>query len=339
MEIGTLRCSDSRVTHCSARLPVWHRLIGVAPVCVNGLTNSTTYSCQVRTTTTAGVSDWSVRSATFTPTEAPVTYFHNDISGSPMLATDATGKVVWKENYHPYGERLNKQTGSDSNNKLWFAGKPFDAATGLTYMGARYYDPMLGRFMGVDPVDFRQENIHSFNRYAYANNNPYRYVDPDGREDTPAYEGQNGSCGGVSCSGSTSTTTSYWRPLTGRGHHIVPNEVVKKLGITSTPALEVFDSKEARIPVEGHDGSRPSPNGITHQEYNKQAILEAQKWIAENKIDPSKMSSDQARAMLQHFKSDAPAPIRQFNMTQYGKAFSQALRKVWFRYPYARGVE
>jgi RHS protein len=33
-----------------------------------------------------------------------VTYFHNDISGSPMLATDAAGKVVWKESYKPYSE-------------------------------------------------------------------------------------------------------------------------------------------------------------------------------------------------------------------------------------------
>jgi 5-methylcytosine-specific restriction endonuclease McrA len=51
---------------------------------------------------------------------------------------------------------------------------------GLTYMGARYYDPLIGRFMGVDPVGFMDSNIHSFNRYAYANNNPSRFVDPDG---------------------------------------------------------------------------------------------------------------------------------------------------------------
>ena len=110
-----------------------------------------------------------------------ITYFHNDISGSPMLATDATGAVIWKENYRPYGERLNNQAGSSSN-KLGFAGKQFDPATGLSYMGARYYDPVLGRFMGVDPVGVREDNIHSLNRYAYANNNPYKFTDPDGRD-------------------------------------------------------------------------------------------------------------------------------------------------------------
>jgi RHS repeat-associated protein len=111
-----------------------------------------------------------------------VTYFHNDISGSPMLATDAAGKQVWKESYRPYGQKLRDEPASrDGKNKIGFAGSPFDASTGLSYMGARYYDPVIGRFMGVDPVGFQENNVHSFNRYAYANNNPYKFVDRDGR--------------------------------------------------------------------------------------------------------------------------------------------------------------
>jgi hypothetical protein len=46
-------------------------------------------------------------------------------------------------------------------------------------MQARYYDPVIGRFYSNDPQGFT--NVHNFNRYAYANNNPYKYVDPDGR--------------------------------------------------------------------------------------------------------------------------------------------------------------
>ncbi|WP_259333662.1 RHS repeat-associated core domain-containing protein [Pseudomonas sp. FW300-N2F2] len=109
-----------------------------------------------------------------------ITYFHNDISGTPMAATDAAGNLLWKENYKPYGDKLNRSAPSSSN-KIGYHGKAYDDATGLSYMGARYYDPVLGRFMGVDPVDFQTDNLHSFNRYAYANNNPYKYVDPDGR--------------------------------------------------------------------------------------------------------------------------------------------------------------
>ncbi|CAB0150932.1 hypothetical protein PSI9734_01371 [Pseudidiomarina piscicola] len=52
-------------------------------------------------------------------------------------------------------------------------------------MQARYYDPVIGRFYSNDPVDTlghmsRGNPVQGFNRYAYANNNPYKYTDPDG---------------------------------------------------------------------------------------------------------------------------------------------------------------
>ncbi|RYH63584.1 MAG: hypothetical protein EON54_07840 [Alcaligenaceae bacterium] len=110
-----------------------------------------------------------------------VTYFHNDIAGTPMLATNAAGAVVWKENYLPYGHRQVADPASGGN-KLWFTGKAYDPDTKLSYMGARYYMPLLGRFTGIDPVEIVPEQPHSLNRYAYANNNPYKYVDPDGKQ-------------------------------------------------------------------------------------------------------------------------------------------------------------
>ena len=43
----------------------------------------------------------------------------------------------------------------------------------------------VAKFMSVDPVGalqhINQGNVQGFNRYAYANNNPYKYTDPDGR--------------------------------------------------------------------------------------------------------------------------------------------------------------
>ncbi len=68
-----------------------------------------------------------------------------------------------------------------SRNPLWYTGKPEEEALGLSYFGARWYNPKLGRFMGMDPVEAQAGNLHSFNRYAYANNNPYKFVDPDGQ--------------------------------------------------------------------------------------------------------------------------------------------------------------
>jgi uncharacterized protein RhaS with RHS repeats len=49
------------------------------------------------------------------------------------------------------------------------------------YMQQRYYEPLAGRFLSVDPVVTNANNGNSFNRYRYANNSPYRFTDPDGR--------------------------------------------------------------------------------------------------------------------------------------------------------------
>ena len=56
-----------------------------------------------------------------------------------------------------------------------------DVDTGLVYMQQRYYDPIAGRFLSVDPVTTNAGDGSFFNRYVYTNNNPYKFKDPDGR--------------------------------------------------------------------------------------------------------------------------------------------------------------
>lgn len=109
-----------------------------------------------------------------------ITYFHNDIVGSPIAASNASGNVIWREAYRPYGERLQMEPAS-ATNTIWFTSRKEDARSELVYMGARWYDPRIGRFMATDAARFDPGNTHSFNRFAYANNNPYKYRDPDGR--------------------------------------------------------------------------------------------------------------------------------------------------------------
>ena len=109
-----------------------------------------------------------------------VTYFHNDFAGSPVVATNANREVIWRESYRPYGERLTNAAAA-KDNKVWFTSRRQDADTGLVHMGARYYDPVLGRYISMDPVGFAEGNLHSHNRYAYASNNPLRFLDPSGR--------------------------------------------------------------------------------------------------------------------------------------------------------------
>ena len=131
-----------------------------------------------------------------------IIYLHNDISGSPQAATDASGNVLWKESYTPYGERTvnspSSATGKGTN-QLYFHGKKVEDLNGgvhLSYFGARYYDPSLGRFLQIDPVGFAERNIHSFNRYAFANNNPFKYHDPTGMAGECQYSRNCGGLGG-----------------------------------------------------------------------------------------------------------------------------------------------
>jgi len=111
-------------------------------------------------------------------TNEHITYYHNNAVGSPLAASDESGAELWHESYDPFGSRQLEQPAGQGND-LWFAGKPQDSS-GLSYFGARFYDPTIGRFISRDPVEFRQDNTMSFNRYVYANNNPYRFVDPNG---------------------------------------------------------------------------------------------------------------------------------------------------------------
>ena len=104
-------------------------------------------------------------------------FLQPDANGSPISSTWAGGGLLFKENYQPYGLQLNG-TGTAYTNRA-FAGKTQDKSD-LIYMGGRYYNPLAARFLSIDPQEADPSDLHSLNRYAYANNNPYRYVDPDG---------------------------------------------------------------------------------------------------------------------------------------------------------------
>lgn len=124
---------------------------------------------------------WLFGMAAVQATEA-VTYYHLDATGSPVAATNSSGTLLWRERYYPYGERLKTDTAAAaSTNRVWYTQHVEDNDAGLIYFGARWYNPQIGRFMSMDPVGVDLNNVHSFNRYAYANNNPYKYTDPDGR--------------------------------------------------------------------------------------------------------------------------------------------------------------
>ncbi|MEJ7804945.1 MAG: RHS repeat-associated core domain-containing protein, partial [Telluria sp.] len=88
-----------------------------------------------------------------------VSYSHTDGLGSPVARTSETGALACRTRYEPYG-----QVAAGSTQTIGFTGHVNDIETGLTYMQQRYYDPVAGRFLSIDPVTTDANTGGSFNR-------------------------------------------------------------------------------------------------------------------------------------------------------------------------------
>ncbi|WP_458342690.1 RHS repeat-associated core domain-containing protein [Enterobacter hormaechei] len=99
---------------------------------------------------------------------------HVDHLGTPKALTDASGQVVWKASYSPFGKASITTQGPTFN--LRFPGQYYDAETGLHYNWRRYYDPNTGRYITSDPIGL----AGGINTYAYALSNPIGNADPTG---------------------------------------------------------------------------------------------------------------------------------------------------------------
>ncbi|HEX6096959.1 MAG TPA: RHS repeat-associated core domain-containing protein [Thermoanaerobaculia bacterium] len=121
-----------------------------------------------------------------------VDHYHTDHIGSVRLVTDAFGNPVDNRTYWAFGEEVSPRP--DANRRK-FAGHERDddgslAVIGdLDYMHARYYAGALGRFLSRDKVPGETARPQSWNRYAYARNNPVTFIDPDGRADKKHHSG------------------------------------------------------------------------------------------------------------------------------------------------------
>ena len=114
-------------------------------------------------------------------------YFHQDAQGSTVAVSDSNGQIQERMAYDPWGDRRNVTGPSDPNNLI--AAEKTDRGytqhemldeVGLVHMNGRIYDPTLGRMLTADILVSYPERSTSYNRYAYALNNPLRFVDPSG---------------------------------------------------------------------------------------------------------------------------------------------------------------
>ena len=164
---------------------------------------------------------------------ATVEYIHTDALGSPVAVTNSAGVVIERREYEPYGRQLAPTTVADGPG---YTGHVSDAATGLDYMQQRYYDPGIGRFLSADPVNASSRSGANFNRYQYANNSPYKFVDPDGRlsrkRDPRSLNSHTSNLGGVGTVGQgfNSTTTQQPKESNAGNQQLLVNHAVSENG-------------------------------------------------------------------------------------------------------------
>ncbi|MGY0231454.1 polymorphic toxin-type HINT domain-containing protein [Longispora urticae] len=110
-------------------------------------------------------------------TSAGLTWLFSDYQGTSQVSVSANAaQTVTTRRQTPYGS--SRGAAVTWVNKRGFLGGDQDAG-GLTHLGAREYDPNLGRFVSVDPV-FEATNPQQINGYAYGDNSPMVKSDPSG---------------------------------------------------------------------------------------------------------------------------------------------------------------
>lgn len=111
-------------------------------------------------------------------TNDAVYFLHGDHLGTATFVTNEVGEATQFFLNLPFGETMVEQQEPTSYvNPYKFNSKELDSETGFYYYGARYYNPRISIWYGVDPL---AERTPSWNPYVYAFNNPIRYVDPTG---------------------------------------------------------------------------------------------------------------------------------------------------------------
>lgn len=108
-------------------------------------------------------------------------YFIKDHQGNVRVVADEDGNVEEVNDYYPFGGLMSTSS-RQGVQPYKYNGKELEIAGGLNWYdyGARRYDPMLGRWNGVDPSC---EKHYNWSPYTYCKNNPVLRVDPDGKDD------------------------------------------------------------------------------------------------------------------------------------------------------------
>jgi RHS repeat-associated protein len=110
-------------------------------------------------------------------TGTTLNYILQDHLGGTSVIADTGGNSAGTIRYYSFG--LTRSSSGTMPTDEKFTGQRLDG-TGLYFYGARYYDPVIGRFVSPDSFMLSPSNPQGLNRYTYVFNNPFRYTDPTG---------------------------------------------------------------------------------------------------------------------------------------------------------------
>ena len=109
-------------------------------------------------------------------TGSTLQYLHTDHLGGVAAVTTSAGAYSTNQSYFAYGK---KRAGGTLPTTINYTGQRLDGS-GLVYMNARYYDPLVGMFISPDTIVPDAGVLIDYNRFAYARGNSLKYNDPSG---------------------------------------------------------------------------------------------------------------------------------------------------------------
>ena len=120
-----------------------------------------------------------------TLTGSQVQYLLRDHQGSARVALDASGTVVGRNDYLPFGDQVPPSgwtSSDDTQTRQRYAGLYRDGEGSLDHAWWRKYDSSSGRWTSPDPYggSMNAADPQSFNRYSYVQNDPVNLTDPSG---------------------------------------------------------------------------------------------------------------------------------------------------------------
>ena len=118
-------------------------------------------------------------------------YYLQDHLGNNRVVIDEHGQVEQVNHYYAFGGLMGESTGGGAQ-PYKYNGKELDRMHGLDWYdyGARHYDAVLGRWMCVDPLAEKYDNVGS---YIYCKNNPIAFMDMNGKDGVAVIDYENHS--------------------------------------------------------------------------------------------------------------------------------------------------